>query len=126
MAERICGYDRSATPLGPILSWPQCLKTAVSSPKPASTAPGHGSRPPADPMGDRAEPRRPWLRLSWIEERPVCVAVRRDRHGYGQELIDQALPYSLSAETRYELDETGLRCTISIPLTKEGPKERGA
>jgi two-component sensor histidine kinase len=32
----------------------------------------------------------PWLRLSWIEERPVCVAVRRDRQGYGQELIEQA------------------------------------
>ena len=68
----------------------------------------------------------PWLRLSWIEERPVCVAVRRDRQGYGQELIERALPYSLSAETCYELDETGLRCTISLPLTKEGPKERGA
>lgn len=68
----------------------------------------------------------PWLRLSWIEERPVCVAVRRDRRGYGQELIERALPYSLGAETCYELDETGLRCTISLPLTKEGPKERGA
>src|SRR5215470_14268604 len=29
MAERICTYDWAATPLGPILSWPQCLKTAV-------------------------------------------------------------------------------------------------
>ncbi len=65
-----------------------------------------------------------YLRLSWIEERPVRVAVRRDR-SYGQELIERALPYSLNAETCYELDETGLRCTISLPLTKEGPKERG-
>jgi two-component system CheB/CheR fusion protein len=68
----------------------------------------------------------PWLRLSWIEERPVCVAVKRDRGGYGRELIEKALPYSLNAETRYELDGTGLQCTISLPLTKEGPKERGA
>lgn len=67
----------------------------------------------------------PCLRLSWIEERPVCVAARRDR-SYGQELIERALPYSLNAETRYELDETGLRCTISLPLTREGSKERGA
>ncbi len=68
----------------------------------------------------------PWLRLSWIEARPVCVAVKRDPRGFGRELIERALPYSLNAETCYELDGSGLRCTISLPLTKEGPKERGA
>jgi PAS domain S-box-containing protein len=68
----------------------------------------------------------PHLRLTWIEERPVCVAVPQGRRGYGRELIERALPYSLNAETRYELDETGLQCTISLPLTKEGSKERGA
>jgi PAS domain S-box-containing protein len=61
----------------------------------------------------------PCLRLSWIEERSVCVAVKRDRRGYGCELIERALPYSLNAETCYDLDETGLRCSISLPLTKE-------
>jgi PAS domain S-box-containing protein len=68
----------------------------------------------------------PWLQLSWIEARPVCVAVKRDPQGFGWELIERALPYSLNAETCYELDGSGLRCTISLPLTKEGPKERGA
>jgi two-component sensor histidine kinase len=68
----------------------------------------------------------PCLLLRWIEERAVCVAVERDRRGYGRELIERALPYSLNAETRYELDETGLRCTIAIPLTKDGSKERRA
>jgi two-component system CheB/CheR fusion protein len=68
----------------------------------------------------------PWLRLSWIEAHPVCVAVKRDPRDFGRELIERALPYSLNAETCYELDETGLQCTISLPLTKEGPKERGA
>jgi PAS domain S-box-containing protein len=68
----------------------------------------------------------PHLRLNWIEERPVCVAARRGHGSYGRELIERALPYSLNAETCYELDGTGLRCTISLPLTKEGPKERGA
>jgi PAS domain S-box-containing protein len=67
----------------------------------------------------------PCLRLTWIEERPVCVGLGRDRRGYGRELIERALPYSLNAETCYDLDEAGLRCTITLPLTKEGPKERG-
>ena len=68
----------------------------------------------------------PCLLLSWIEERAVGVAVKRDRRGYGRELIERALPYSLNAETRYELDDAGLRCTIALPLAREGPKERGA
>jgi PAS domain S-box-containing protein len=67
----------------------------------------------------------PCLLLSWIEERAVGVAVQRDRRGYGRELIERALPYSLNAETRYELDDAGLRCTIALPLAKEGSKERG-
>jgi PAS domain S-box-containing protein len=68
----------------------------------------------------------PWLQFFWIEERPVCVAAKRDLRSYGRELIERALPYSLNAETRYQLDETGLRCTIALPLAKEGPKEPGA
>lgn len=68
----------------------------------------------------------PCLLLSWIEERAVCVAIRRDHWGYGRELIERALPYSLNAETRYELDEAGLRCTIAIPLAREALKERPA
>jgi two-component sensor histidine kinase len=68
----------------------------------------------------------PWLEFSWIEERPVGVAIGRDPRSYGRELIERALPYSLKAETCYQLDEIGLRCTISLPLAKEGPEERGA
>jgi PAS domain S-box-containing protein len=68
----------------------------------------------------------PCLQLSWIEERAVCVAIKRDRRGYGRELIERALPYSLNAETRYELDEAGLQCTIAIPLAREALKERNA
>ncbi len=66
------------------------------------------------------------LRLSWIEECPIGVGVGRDPRGYARELIERALRYSLNAETRYALDEAGLQCTISLPLTKEGLKERGA
>ena len=43
------------------------------------------------------------------------------RRGYGRELIEKALPYSLDARTRYELSETALHCTIDLPLT-ERPK----
>jgi PAS domain S-box-containing protein len=68
----------------------------------------------------------PYLRLSWIEACPVCVGLERNHRGYGRELIERGLPYSLSAETAYELDETGLQCTISLPLTREGLKDRGA
>jgi PAS domain S-box-containing protein len=64
----------------------------------------------------------PCLLLSWIEERAVGVAIERDRRGYGRELIERALPYSLNAETRYELDEAGLRCTIALPLTRDGQR----
>jgi two-component sensor histidine kinase len=68
----------------------------------------------------------PCLRLNWIEERPVCVGLGRDRRGHARELIERALPYSLSAETCYELDEAGLRCTITLPLTREGPSKPSA
>jgi PAS domain S-box-containing protein len=62
------------------------------------------------------------LLLRWIEERPVCVPVERDRRGFGRELIERALPYSLNAETCYELDDAGLRCTIALPLAEAGPR----
>lgn len=39
------------------------------------------------------------------------------RRGYGRELIEQALPYQLGAETTYELTPEGVRCTITLPLS---------
>ena len=39
--------------------------------------------------------------------------------GYGRRLIERALPYSLGAQTTYELEPTGLRCTIDLPLDRE-------
>jgi hypothetical protein len=38
--------------------------------------------------------------------------------GYGRELIERALPYALGAETDYELGESGVRCTIHLPLSR--------
>lgn len=41
--------------------------------------------------------------------------------GYGRELIEQALPYQLDAETSFEMGSDGVRATISVPIaaTKE-------
>ncbi|BAU89549.1 signal transduction histidine kinase [Methylorubrum populi] len=41
-----------------------------------------------------------------------------DRRGYGRELIEKALPYTLDARTRYELGETTLHCAIDLPLVE--------
>ena len=59
------------------------------------------------------------LELQWTERgaphslRPADPA----RHGYGRTLIEEALPYSLAAETKFELGAEGLWCLIILPLT---------
>jgi two-component system CheB/CheR fusion protein len=60
------------------------------------------------------------LRVEWRES-GVPVSLPPDgqplRQGYGRELIEQALPYQLSAETVYELTPEGVRCTITLPIS---------
>jgi PAS domain S-box-containing protein len=55
--------------------------------------------------------------LEWIEDGIVSQpCARQSQHGgYGRTLIEQALPYSLSAETKFELGANILRCAISLP-----------
>ena len=48
------------------------------------------------------------------------AADEEPRHGYGRELIERVLPHSLGAITRYELNETSVRCTIDVPLNRRG------
>lgn len=43
--------------------------------------------------------------------------------GYGRELIEKSLPYSLNARTSYELGPDGLHCTIDLPLKRGGPTD---
>jgi two-component sensor histidine kinase len=38
--------------------------------------------------------------------------------GYGRRLIERALPYSLGAQTSYELGPTELRCMIDLPIDR--------
>jgi PAS domain S-box-containing protein len=37
-------------------------------------------------------------------------------HGFGRQLIEEAIPYQLGASTRFVLEETGLHCVLSLPL----------
>jgi two-component sensor histidine kinase len=61
------------------------------------------------------------LTLDWTETWVAAGAPpphNGARHGYGRELIERVLPYSLGAITRYELNDTSVRCTIDVPLTR--------
>jgi two-component sensor histidine kinase len=66
--------------------------------------------------------RQSWLVLNWVEETRRAVAPSA-RKGYGRALIEHALSYSYGAETRYELDDTGLWCSIALPLDADGSEE---
>jgi PAS domain S-box-containing protein len=67
---------------------------------------------------DDAAPR---LQLDWRETchvPQVETAETPRRKGYGRELIERALPYQLKATTQYELSPSGVRCSISLPLSE--------
>ena len=59
------------------------------------------------------------LDLVWIEQGVPAVPTRPARAGFGRELIEEALPYRLGAETKLEFKGGGVRCTISVPLAEE-------
>ena len=70
-------------------------------------------------------------RRSDPQPRLVCNPARKHQEvawpkhkGFGRQLIEGALPYLHGAETRYELDEMGLRCSIALPLGMDGRQER--
>jgi PAS domain S-box-containing protein len=60
-----------------------------------------------------------WLILVWKETGLVLAADPRRRVGYGRELIEQAQPYQLDAETQLDFEPDGVRCTISVPTQEE-------
>ncbi|MBY0611430.1 MAG: PAS domain-containing protein [Beijerinckiaceae bacterium] len=62
-----------------------------------------------------------YVRLVWLEYGPALSEASRDamQGGYGRQLIERALPYTLHARTQYELSENGVRCEIEIPIAKE-------
>ena len=63
------------------------------------------------------------LKLKWWEigldrSREEQSPVTRP-NGYGRELIERALPYSLQARTTYDLMDTELVCIIDLPIVKQ-------
>jgi hypothetical protein len=63
------------------------------------------------------------LVVEWVERGIKPPSADPARCGYGRTLIDRALPYSLSAQTTFELGADALRCVISIPLATTGVTE---
>ena len=59
--------------------------------------------------------------LDWVESGVTMpeAAVPR-RKGYGSELIERALPYTLKARTRLEFGPDGVRCRIATPAARSG------
>jgi two-component sensor histidine kinase len=59
---------------------------------------------------------RPRLKIDWRESGVEMPRADRDG-GQGRELIEEALPYQLDAETCFELGPDGVRCSITIPVS---------
>jgi PAS domain S-box-containing protein len=64
------------------------------------------------------------LALEWVESGIEQRFGRIDaRRGYGRTMIERALPYSLSAETAFELSEDAFRCAIRLPVDANGASD---
>lgn len=73
--------------------------------------------------------KEPQLQMVWCETGitpPVAQQTPARYGGYGRELIERALPYQLGAQTDYRLDETGLICSVTLPLPPRLPEPRHA
>lgn len=60
------------------------------------------------------------LAFAWVERGVPAVPVAPERSGFGRELIEEALPYRLGAETRLEFRGGGVTCRIVLPLPEAG------
>ncbi|GLQ52338.1 chemotaxis methyltransferase [Dyella flava] len=63
---------------------------------------------------------RSWLHFSWLESGGPEV-VTPTTHGFGTRLITGGLAYELDGEATLEFLPTGVRCTITIPLSELDP-----
>lgn len=62
---------------------------------------------------------KPWLQIDWSETGvsmpPAGTAPQGT--GQGRRLIEKVLPYQDSAETSYALTDSGVRCSITLPVS---------
>ena len=65
---------------------------------------------------ERDDKERRKLVLTWAESDMPPISPTPARRGFGSELITEALPYQLGAETNMEFRESGVRCAICLPL----------
>jgi two-component system, chemotaxis family, CheB/CheR fusion protein len=56
-----------------------------------------------------------WLQVHWSEHRPSRGVAAHVGKGFGWELIERMLPYELSARTRIDLADEGVRVELLIP-----------
>jgi len=57
-----------------------------------------------------------WLKLVWAEAGvPIVLSAPLPR-GFGQELIEEAIPYQIGAVTQFEHKPGGICCTIEVQL----------
>jgi PAS domain S-box-containing protein len=67
------------------------------------------------------------LVIDWVEyDIEAASNGNNEWRGYGRTLIEEALPYSIGAETRFELEADRLHCCISLPLRSDGIGEAAA
>lgn len=59
----------------------------------------------------------PRLVFDWIETGMQLSGKQPKRRGFGTELIERTLTYDLAGEASLRFEPTGLRCTITLPVT---------
>jgi PAS domain S-box-containing protein len=57
------------------------------------------------------------LLLTWEERGAPSVPKKRERTGFGSQLIDKGIRHNLGGETRMEFRPTGLYAELNVPLT---------
>ncbi len=60
-----------------------------------------------------------WLRLDW-QERGVALADAPSARGFGMEVIEEMLPYTLGGSSEVAFTPDGVRCAIAMPLPDSG------
>lgn len=60
------------------------------------------------------------VQLRWTETNLTSSVSERSRKGFGQELIEDALPYQLGATTSFELRPGEFECVIFLPAPPRG------